>query len=332
MNSLLLALTNTHIALISVGSAVLLIGALIFILVPMKTWFTAIFSGCYIRMSKLASLRMRKLKPMTVAKLYIRSKKAKLGLKFNDIESIYLAGLDYDNLLNAYTFAKSAKIPVNFEGVKSIYFAGYKPLEVFETAVKPKVVTLHEIKGICKDNYELILTAKVALQLNLQNFLGGVGEESVLATAQEQILTNIAACKNHRDIICKPELAAEQVNNLNFYRKSAYSVVSCEIIGVDIGRDMTIEMNAKTAEKELAFAQVEAERRKNDAIIETEQAKARVEELKAEVLEAEAEVPRAISEAIREGRFSVMDYYKLMNLQADTAMRRAVLEKQGDDE
>ena len=33
----------------------------------------------------------------------------------------------------------------------------------------------------------------------------------------------------------------------------------------------------------------------------------------------------AISQAIKEGRFSVMDYYKLMNLQADTALRRAII-------
>ncbi len=53
--------------------------------------------------------------------------------------------------------------------------------------------------------------------------------------------------------------------------------------------------------------------------------KTAVEEKKAEVLSAEAEVPKAIADAIKEGRFSVMDYYKLMNLQADTALRRSIL-------
>ena len=41
---------------------------------------------------------------------------------------------------------------------------------------------------------------------------------------------------------------------------------------------------------------------------------------------------RAISQAIKEGRFSVMDYYKLMNLQADTAMRRAIINNKSDDD
>ena len=55
--------------------------------------------------------------------------------------------------------------------------------------------------------------------------------------------------------------------------------------------------------------------------------KVKTQAMKTAVLEAEAEVPKAIAEAIRDGRFSVMDYYKLMNLQADTAMRRALLGK-----
>ena len=55
------------------------------------------------------------------------------------------------------------------------------------------------------------------------------------------------------------------------------------------------------------------------------QMKTRVEEMKGEVLSAEAEVPKAIADAIKEGRFSVMDYYKLMNLQADTALRRSII-------
>ena len=60
----------------------------------------------------------------------------------------------------------------------------------------------------------------------------------------------------------------------------------------------------------------------------------KTEEMKSTVLQAEAEVPQAISQAIKEGRFSVMDYYKLMNLQADTALRRAIINdsKNTDDD
>ena len=42
------------------------------------------------------------------------------------------------------------------------------------------------------------------------------------------------------------------------------------------------------------------------------------------VAEAQAEVPKAMAEAFQKGRMGVMDYYRLQNIQADTAMREAI--------
>ena len=46
--------------------------------------------------------------------------------------------------------------------------------------------------------------------------------------------------------------------------------------------------------------------------------------MRARVVEAEAEVPLALAEAFRAGRLGVMDYYRMENVQADTAMREAI--------
>jgi uncharacterized protein YqfA (UPF0365 family) len=42
------------------------------------------------------------------------------------------------------------------------------------------------------------------------------------------------------------------------------------------------------------------------------------------VVEAESEVPRALAEAFRSGRLGIMDYYRMQNIQADTAMRGSI--------
>jgi uncharacterized protein YqfA (UPF0365 family) len=42
------------------------------------------------------------------------------------------------------------------------------------------------------------------------------------------------------------------------------------------------------------------------------------------VVEAEAQVPLALAEAFRSGRLGVMDYYKMENIQGDTAMRESI--------
>jgi uncharacterized protein YqfA (UPF0365 family) len=52
--------------------------------------------------------------------------------------------------------------------------------------------------------------------------------------------------------------------------------------------------------------------------------KARVVEMQAKVVEAEAQVPLAMADALKNGRFGVMDYYNLQNIKADTQMRNQI--------
>jgi uncharacterized protein YqfA (UPF0365 family) len=60
------------------------------------------------------------------------------------------------------------------------------------------------------------------------------------------------------------------------------------------------------------------------AIAQEQENIAKVAENRALVVLAEAEIPRAMADAFRSGNFGVIDYYKLKNVQADTAMREAV--------
>lgn len=57
---------------------------------------------------------------------------------------------------------------------------------------------------------------------------------------------------------------------------------------------------------------------------------AQEQEMRARVVEAEAEVPRAMAEAFRSGNLGIMDYYRMKNVQADTAMRGSIAES-GDE-
>jgi uncharacterized protein YqfA (UPF0365 family) len=42
------------------------------------------------------------------------------------------------------------------------------------------------------------------------------------------------------------------------------------------------------------------------------------------VVLAESEIPRAIAEAFRRGNLGLMDYYRMKNVMADTAMRDSI--------
>ena len=70
--------------------------------------------------------------------------------------------------------------------------------------------------------------------------------------------------------------------------------------------------------------QAEAEGRRATAIAAEQEQKARVQEMQAKVIEAQAEVPMALAQALREGKLGVMDFYRMQNVLADTAMRESL--------
>ena len=55
------------------------------------------------------------------------------------------------------------------------------------------------------------------------------------------------------------------------------------------------------------------------------------QEMRARVVEAEAEVPRAIADSFRQGNLGVMDFYRMKNVQADTAMRDSIAGQSPDE-
>ena len=89
-------------------------------------------------------------------------------------------------------------------------------------------------------------------------------------------------------------------------------------------RGQQITVIANQAKADLQVAQAQAEKRRAAAVAQEQEMKARVEENRAKVVLAEAEVPLAISQAFRDGRLGVLEYYGLRNLQSDTEMRNSI--------
>ena len=81
-----------------------------------------------------------------------------------------------------------------------------------------------------------------------------------------------------------------------------------------MGRNVGAALQIERANAEKNVAQAKAEERRAMAI-------ALEQEMKAHKIKAEAEVPLALSKALESGNMGFVDYYRLKNLQSDTAMR-----------
>ncbi len=318
----------TEIALVSVFGAILVALIVYLCFVPMKSWFTALFAGAYIPTFKLIDIKNNKLDVKSVVSAYILAKKAKLNIKLTEIENIILAGGNIVEIINAMKLAENAKLKLDLNLACAIDSTSKEVLSIVNQSINSRLITIEDIKGFTQDGVEIIATANVAIKVDLSRYVDGLGEEELKSTISAWIMENICKSKDHKLIMKEPNISLLSNLDLRVVTKnSMYKVLDINISEAKIGRNLNTEREIQAAEKEKIYAQIEAERMKNAEEIKELQMRTKTEQMKSNVLQAEAEVPRAISQAIKEGRFSVMDYYKLMNLQADTALRKAIIDE-----
>ena len=324
INLSLLNFGATEITLVSIFGA-LLIGIIVYLcFVPMKSYFTAIFSGCYISSFRLISIKNRKLNVADVVSAYIMSKKAKINVSLDEIENLFLSEGNPIAVFKAMNMAKDANIKLDYKLAAAIELTSHNVCEVVQNSILSKVENIEGIKGITQDNFELVVGVRFSVKINLLSYTTGLGLDDLKSTLSAWIMENISRTKDHKLALKSP--SSSLLSNVRVLtQKSMFDILDMNISSIDISRDLNAEREIKSAEKEKIYAQIEAERMKNAEEIKELQMKTKTEQMKSTVLQAESEVPLAISQAIKEGRFSVMDYYKLMNLQADTALRRAII-------
>lgn len=336
MESLLLAFGATEITLVSVFGAILLILIIYYCIVPLKSWFTALFAGCYIPSYRLISLKSRKFNVKDIVSAYIMTKKAKRNISLNEIETLVTSGGNIVNVIKAMNMAEEASIKLGFNLACAIELASGDVFNVVRDAIVSKVVEVRDIRGFTQDNIEIIANAKFSVKVNINKYLNSLGLEDLKNNVSAWIMENISKTKDYKALLAEPNPSLLSNMDLRVItQKSMFEMYDINITSVEMGRDLNLESEMRQAEKDKIYASIEAEKMKNKEEIKEIQMRAKTEEMKSTVLQAEAEVPQAISQAIKEGRFSVMDYYKLMNLQADTALRRAIIsdnKKQDDDD
>jgi uncharacterized protein YqfA (UPF0365 family) len=105
---------------------------------------------------------------------------------------------------------------------------------------------------------------------------------------------------------------------------TAFEILSIDIADIDVGKNIGAQLQMDQAEADKNIAQAKAEERRAMAIANEQEMKAKAQEARAKVIEAEALVPQAMADAFRSGNLGIMDYYRMQNMQADTAMREQI--------
>lgn len=300
---------------------VLILLMVFFRFVPIGLWISALAAGVKVGLFNLVGMRLRRVPPHKIVMPLIKAIKAGLDMDTSKLEAHYLAGGNVDKVIDALIAAERAGIELNFSRAAAIDLAGRDVKEAVMVSVTPKVIETPVIAAMAKNGIQVKAIARVTVRANMDRLVGGAGEETIIARVGEGIVSTVGSAESHKDVLENPDNISKTVLAKGLDSGTAFEILSIDIADVDVGKNIGAELQIDQAEADKNIAQAKAEERRAMAVAQEQEMKARVQEMRARVVEAEAEVPIALAEALRNGNLGVMDYYNMLNVQADTSMR-----------
>lgn len=298
-------------------------------------WVRAYVSGAPVGPVELIALKLRNVPVALIVDNRINAVKSGLEISIDQLNAHYLAGGDVQAVVRALIASKKAGIHLDYDRACAIDLAtkgtGKTVLDAVKTSVNPRVIDCPNpasgrttIDGVAKDGIVIKAKARVTVRTNLDRFVGGATEETIIARVGEGIVTTIGSANSYKDVLENPDRISKTVLDKALDANTAFEILSIDIADVDVGENIGAKLQAEQAEANKLIAQAQAEVRRATAVALEQEMVARTQEMRSRVVEAEAQIPLAISEAFRSGNLGVMDYYRLKNLQADTGMRDSI--------
>lgn len=307
---------------ILIASLAIVFGIVLFLhFVPVFLWFSALVSGVRVSLIQLVLMRIRNVPPKTIVDCMITATKAGVNVSRDELESLYMSGGHVTNVVRALVSATKANIPMTYAQAAAIDLAGRDVLDAVKTSVNPKVINTPAVEAVAKDGIQVIVKARITVRSDINKLVGGAGEETVLARVGECIVTSIGSAESHKEVMENPDKISKLVLQKGLDVGTAFEILSVDIADVDLGKNVGAVLQIERANADRNIAQAKAEERRAMAIAQEQEMKANKIKAEAEVVLAEAQVPLALAEALKSGNMGYVDYYKLKNIQADSAMR-----------
>lgn len=314
------------------------IGALIFFFIVISfaaVYIRALVAGAPVGFLELISMKLQRVPIGLIVDNRIYAVKAGIPLSIDALIAHFQAGGNVKEVVRALITAEKASLPLDFRRASAIDLAtqgtGKSVFEAVSTSVNPRVIDCPDAKSgrqtidaVAKDGIQLKVKARVTVRTHLERFVGGATEETIIARVGEGIVTTIGSAESYKHILENPDSVSKRCLEKGLDSSTAFEILSIDVADVDVGTNVGAKLQAEQAESDKQVAQARAEVRRTTAVALEQEMKARVQEMRAKVVEAESEVPRALAEAFRSGRLGIMDYYRMQNIQSDTAMRSSI--------
>jgi len=270
-------------------------------------WLQAKASGVPISILDMAMMQLRRVSPAFIVGSMIPMVKAGLDVNLGDVEAHVLAGGNLSAVTNALIRADKADLGMNFQQLAAIDLAGRDIADAVETHVSPKVLACPPlgrgadfISGVCQDGIRLSVQTRVTVRTRLDRLVGGAGEETIIARVGEGIVAAVGRATSHKEILESPDRVSEYLLSRGLDSSTCFEIISVDIADVSVLDNIGARLQSEQAGADKQIAQARAEVRRAAAVASRTEMEARTRQMEGQVESARAVVPRAAAAAFNE--------------------------------
>jgi len=304
-------------ALYAIAGVLLLVLAIVGLNFGM-IYIRALTSGAKVTLIELIALRLRRVPASLIVNNRIASVRSGLPLSIDELSTHFLAGGDVAMVVLALIAARKAGITLIFDRACAIDLAtkgtGKSVIEAVRTSINPRVIDCptpshgrSTIDGVAKDGIVIKARALVTVRTNLDRFVGGATEETIIARVGEGIVSSIGSAATYAEVLENPNRISKTVLDKALDANTAFEILSLDIADVGVGENVGAKLQAEQAEANKLIAQAQAEVRRAAAVAVVQEMTARVAEMRSRVVEAEAQVPMGMAAAFRSGHLGFLN-------------------------
>jgi uncharacterized protein YqfA (UPF0365 family) len=245
----------------------ILIGVMLFLYYfPLGLWIRTIAAGVPLSMLALIRMRVIGIPPSIIVNNLVRARKAGLQLTVDQMQSHVLAGGNVERVVLAMITAQRAQIPLEWQRAAAIDLAGRDVLEALQTSVTPKVIETPTFQGVAQNGIQLNVKARITVRTNMDRYIGGAGEPTIVARVGEGVVSAVGAAKDHKEVLEYPDSISKAVLSKGLDAGTAFEIVSIDIADVDVGKNIGAELQTSQAEADRRIAQAKAAERQYAAL------------------------------------------------------------------
>jgi uncharacterized protein YqfA (UPF0365 family) len=275
---------------------------LLLYIVPVSLWVSAIFSGVRVNLFTLVIMRFRKVPPSLIVRSLILASKAGIkGITTDQLETHYLANGNLIAVIKALIVADKANLNLSFKQATAIDLAGRDVLKAVQVSVTPYVIVVPSVVAVSSEGIQLITDVRVTVRANIQQLVGGAGEETIQARVGQGIITAIGKATRYLAIMGNPEEISRTVLANGLDSGTAFTILSIDIADIQVGQNIGAILQIDQAKADLHVAKAKAEERRAMAVASEQEMRARAQEARANVIQALATIPMALAGAFRSG-------------------------------